>query len=64
MKKTHKIKPYFKWFDLWIGFFWDKKNGFLYFQLLPMIGLRIHLKHVWVNADNYGAVYCEGCNYD
>ena len=36
-----KIKPYFKWFDFWIGFFYDIKKKILYIGILPMLGIKI-----------------------
>jgi len=36
-----KINLYFKWFDFWIGWFYDTKKKILYIQLLPMIGIKI-----------------------
>ena len=35
------IKPYAKWFDIWIGAYYDQYNEHLYLQPLPMLGLRI-----------------------
>ncbi len=33
----------FRWYDLWVGFFYDRKNGILYFFPLPCIGIRFWL---------------------
>lgn len=36
-----RIVPIFRWYDLWIGFFYDQGRRVLYFFPLPTIGLRI-----------------------
>lgn len=36
-----KIRPFFKWFDFWIGFYYDTENKVLYFCPLPMVGLKM-----------------------
>jgi len=36
-----KIKPLFKWYDLWIGVYIDTKNRTIYILPLPMLGLKI-----------------------
>jgi len=35
------IKPFFRWYDIWIGFFWDKEKKILYFLPIPMFGIMI-----------------------
>jgi len=35
-----KVKPFFRWYDLWVGFYFDEKNKSLYFCPLPMLGLK------------------------
>ena len=27
------------WYDLWVGFFWDKKKKWLYILPVPMLGI-------------------------
>ncbi len=34
------ITIYFKWYDFWIGTFTDVPNKRIYFQLIPMLGIR------------------------
>ena len=37
------IKPFFRWYDLWVGLYIDKANKTIYVCPLPMIGLKIKL---------------------
>lgn len=39
-----KIKPFFAWYDLFIGAYWDRTKRFLYVLVLPALGLRIDLQ--------------------
>jgi hypothetical protein len=41
-----QVKPFFRWYDLWIGFYWDKANRDLYFCLLPTIGFKVSFRRV------------------
>lgn len=36
-----KVKPIFAWYDIWVGFFWDKKKHILYFFPVPCFGIMI-----------------------
>jgi len=36
-----KIKPFFKWFDIWIGVYIDRANKTVYICPIPMFGLKI-----------------------
>lgn len=38
-----RIKPIFRWFDLWIGVFIDTKKRIIYFFPVPMLGFMIVL---------------------
>lgn len=37
------VKVFFAWYDLWIGFFYDKKKNVLYFCPLPCVVVKIEL---------------------
>ena len=35
------VKPVFKWFDFWMGLYWDRDRKILYLFYFPMCGLMI-----------------------
>lgn len=39
--RSLSIKPFFRWYDLWIGAYWDRANRALYLCPLPCVGLKI-----------------------
>ncbi len=54
-----KVSFFFRWYDLWIGAFYDQNRRALYICPLPTIGVKI----AWGNeADDFHAavVACEG----
>lgn len=38
-KETWEIK--FRWYDIWVGFYWDRKNKWLYICPFPCIAVVI-----------------------
>lgn len=58
IKQTEYIRPYsfkliFAWYDLWIGFFIDKKKKLIYFFPLPMIGVRFKYGYLRYEPENF-----------
>lgn len=45
MIKKYNFNISFKWFDFWVGWFWDKDAKALYICLLPMLPIKI-----WVSV--------------
>lgn len=39
-----EVEFIFKWYDFWIGFFYDKKKHWLYFFYFPMCGIIFKFK--------------------
>jgi len=40
-KRRIRVRPIFAWYDMWIGFFWDRTKRRLYVLPLPCIGIVI-----------------------
>lgn len=40
-----RISFHFLWYDLWVGFFWDRKNKILYFCPLPCCVFKFQSKN-------------------
>jgi hypothetical protein len=40
----NRISLSFKWYDFWVGFYWDRDNRQLYVCPLPMVVIKIDLK--------------------
>jgi len=36
-----RAKLIFRWYDLWIGIYIDRRNKYIYIFPIPMIGIRI-----------------------
>lgn len=34
-----RVRPLLAWYDLWVGFYWDRANRRLYFLPVPCVGL-------------------------
>lgn len=41
-----KISFLFKWFDMWVGFFWDSKKKWLYILPIPMFGIILKFRPI------------------
>ena len=39
-----RVRPYFKWFDFWIGWYWDRENRALYIGYFPMLGIKLQFE--------------------
>lgn len=37
------VKPFFRWYDLWVGMYIDTANRVIYICPLPMIGIKVQL---------------------
>ena len=39
-----RIRLIFRWYDFWVGFFWDRTKEVLYFFPIPTLGIMIFSK--------------------
>lgn len=53
-----KIQFLFAWYDLWIGFFYDKNKNWIYILPLPMMGIIIKFPERKVKNLNIADVMC------
>lgn len=44
-KRKLYIKPFFKWYDLWVGIYIDKENHAIYIIPFPMLGIKIWFEY-------------------
>jgi len=40
---TRNIRLYFRWFDFWVGVFYNRTFKTVYIQPFPMFGIRIEI---------------------
>lgn len=53
-------RPFFRWYDLWIGAYWDRPQRILYVCPLPMVG--VYFGRADDAAEEDDAPYvCPGC---
>jgi hypothetical protein len=45
-----RIQPFFRWYDLWVGAYWDRHARVLYVCPLPMLGVAIHFRAARVKS--------------
>jgi len=38
---VERVSLFFRWYDLWVGAYWDRNARVLYVCPLPMVGVRI-----------------------
>ncbi len=48
IRQRFSVSAFFRWYDLWIGAYWDRENRVLYICPVPMFGLKI--KMPWVRG--------------
>lgn len=57
-----KVKFLFAWYDLWVGFYYDRHRAHLYFMPIPMFGIiikfpqrRVYIKSGFENVGIMGS---------
>jgi hypothetical protein len=47
LKIAWSVSFFFRWYDMWIGAFWDRKGRILYVCPLPMFGVKVTVPAGW-----------------
>jgi len=55
-----KIKTYIRWYDMWVGAYWDRKQHTLYICLLPTWVIELHWERKKV-IEIYAVLVKDGC---
>lgn len=56
MLKLGRIRVFFAWYDMWVGFYYDRLDCVLYVCVIPMIVIRIPIlrkSRVWEISKKY-----------
>lgn len=54
------IKPFFAWYDFWIGLYFDTRKRTLYFLPLPMLGVKLR----WLPEPSIAnELLCHNCGW-
>lgn len=40
-----RVELMFRWYDLWIGAYWNRESRVLYILPLPMLGVKVSFAH-------------------
>jgi hypothetical protein len=60
LKNRLKFSISFRWYDFWIGWYWDRENRAIYICLLPMLPIRISIQNA-AEDDDDEIMYCQDC---
>jgi hypothetical protein len=58
-----KIQFLFKWYDLWVGIFYDRKNRWIYLLPLPTVGIILKLPTPTIKKLNIHDVSLSVCEH-
>ena len=51
-----RVRPFFRWYDLWVGVYVDRANRALYFCPLPMLGVKFWLVEPFLPIECVGVI--------
>lgn len=56
-----KIQLIVKWYDMWIGMFWDSKNKWLYILPIPCMGIILKFSKKSIQKSKKNTLICPIC---
>lgn len=45
--RGRRISLFFRWYDMWVGAYWDRGSRTLYVCPIPMFGIRVSVPERW-----------------